>query len=246
MNNATIEARKETRNKVSKVLRPATKSEWSRVALICMLFVVAGEFRYWQDRQFHDLARKKEVSPFPLSEFPKELGSWRAKEGSETTLEPDIARIAGASDHLIRTYVDQKSEEAVVVMILYGLAKKVWAHVPTECYPANGFQDLKETTELDIPVPGKATTARFRMEHFAKYRPGERELREVYHSFLYDDEWGLDVGRFWKKFRSRPGMYKVQVQRQTPRSSNERENESLDEFLGLVVREIEQNLDAKR
>jgi hypothetical protein len=246
MNNATIAARKETRNKIAKVYRPVVKSEWPWVALTCSLLVVSGAIRYSRDWQFQSISRESQVSPFPLSEFPKKLGSWTALEGSEAILEPDIARIAGASDHLIRTYVDRKSGEAVVLMIIYGLASRVWPHVPDICYPANGFQQLRETGELDISVAGGESKARFRMQSFAKYsRPGERDFREVYHSFLYSGEWGLDMGKNWKKFRSCPGMFKVQVQHQTSRSSIDRENESLDGFLGQIVGEIEQKVSQK-
>ena len=241
MNNATIAATKETREKPPKVSRPAAKSERLWVALICMLLVVSGAVRYLRDWTFQSKLRQSQMSPFPLSEFPKELGGWRAIEGSEATLEPEIARIAGASDHLIRTYVDQKRGERVVVMVIYGLAARVWPHVPEACYPANGFKQLT-STDMDIPVPGTITKSPFRMQSFAKYKPGERDFREVYHSFLNAGEWGLDMGKNWKKFRYYPGMFKIQVQRHISRSSIESENDSVDQFLGQIVREIEQRV----
>src|SRR5208283_3726475 len=100
--------------------------------------------------------------------FPKELGSWRMKEGSEETLEPDIAQIAGASDYLIQTYVDAKSGESAVVMILYGLADKVWPHVPDVCYPSNGFRPVPPTEDVEIEIPGTANKAWFRMQSFVR------------------------------------------------------------------------------
>ena len=89
-------------------------------------------------------------------------------EGSENTLEPEIARIAGATDHLIRTYVDEKSGQTAAVMILYGLAYIVWPHTPDACYPANGFRSLSpsQDQDLDIQVPEKPTPARFRLTAF--------------------------------------------------------------------------------
>ena len=157
MNNATIAATNETRDELSELTKPPAKLEWRWIALVCMLLVISGAIRYWRDWQFQSLSRESEMPPFPLNEFPKELGSWRAFEGSEATLEPDIARIAGASDYLIRTYVDEKSGESAVVMIIYGLAYRVWPHIPDVCYPANGFKSVPPLDDIDIQIPGTTT-----------------------------------------------------------------------------------------
>lgn len=251
MNNATIATTNESRADLSEPssagrvrARPAPKSEWAWVALICMLLIVSGAIRYSRDGWFQSLSRESELSPFPLSEFPKELGSWRAKEGSEATLEPEIARIAGASDLVIRTYVDQNGETALV-MIIYGLAHKVWPHVPDICYPAIGFVQGSSSDDVDIPVPGTTTKARFRVQSFAKNSPGERDFRKVYHSFRNAGEWGVDMGKNWKIFRYHPGMYKVQVQRQGLKSDLESQNDSVDQLLGLIVREIDRRVAEK-
>ena len=190
------------------------------------------------------------MSPFPLSEFPKELGGWRAKEGKEETLEPDIAQIAGASDHLIRTYVDDKTGEGAVVMIIYGLAAKgVWAHIPAgllsrQRLSSRLMRQARWMSSSGTRDHGAQSFAKY-MQGFDKSKPPERDFREVYHSFRYAGEWGLDMGKNWKMFRYNPGMFKVQVQRQNPRSSIESENESVDEFLGLIVREIDQHVAQK-
>src|SRR5208337_5068228 len=98
MNNAIIAAKNETSDESPALSRPAAKLEWRWVALICMLLVISGAHRYWRDWQFQSLSRESEIPLFSLNEIPKELGSWRAVDGSEETPEPDIARIAGASD----------------------------------------------------------------------------------------------------------------------------------------------------
>ena len=157
MNNAIIAATKnEIRDELSELTKPPAKLGWRWIGLICMLLVISGTIRYWRDWQFQSLSRESEMPPFPLNEFPKELGSWRVFKGSEATLEPDIARIAGASDHLIRIYVDEKSGESALVMIIYGLAYRVWPHIPDVCYPANGFKSVPPLDDIDIQIPGTA------------------------------------------------------------------------------------------
>jgi len=245
MNKAVIAIPNEVLAESSQPSRPPARFEWRWIALICMLLVISGVARHGRDWQFQSLSRVSEVPPFALSEFPKELGSWHVAEGSETTLEPDIARVAGASDHLIRTYVDEKSGESAVVMILYGLAFRVWPHVPDVCYPASGFKLVPPSDDFDIQIPGTTTKARFRMQNFAKFKAGERDYREVYHSFRNAGEWGIDMAKNWKIFRCHPGMFKVQVQHQGSSSGEKRENDSVEQLLGLIVREIDRRVAEK-
>ena len=220
--------------------------EWRWVVLVCMLLGVSGGIRYWRDWQFYSLSKENEVPPFALEEIPRALGDWHMPEGSEGTLEPEIGRIAGATDHLIRTYVDEKSGKSAVVMILYGLATVVWPHTPDVCYPANGFKSASPSRDqdVDIRVPNKPMSARFRLQHFVKSKAGQTDYREVYYSFQNAGQWGLDVARNWKTFRYHPGMFKVQVQCQASRSGKIDES-SVQDLLGRIVQEIEQRSAAK-
>jgi hypothetical protein len=242
MNKAIIAAKNETSHELPVLSRPAAKLDWRWIALICMLLVISGAIRFGRDWHFQSLSRASEMPVFPLNEFPKELGSWRAQEGSEESLEPDIAQIAGARDHMIRTYVDEKSGESTVVMIIYGLARKVFAHVPDICYPATGFRSVPPTEDVDIEIPGTANKARFRMQNYVKYKAGQRDFREVYHSFRNAGEWGIDMAKNWKIFRYHPGMFKVQVQHPGSNSGQKGENESVEQLLGLIVGEIERRV----
>jgi hypothetical protein len=245
MNNAIIAATNETRDELSELTKPPAKLEWRWIALVCMLLVISGAIRYWRDWQFQSLSRESEIPPFPLNEFPKELGSWRVLEGSEATLEPDIARIAGASDHLIRTYVDEKSGESAVVMIIYGLAYRVWPHIPDVCYPANGFKSVPPLDDIDIQIPGTTNKARFRRQYFVKYTTGQRDYREVYYSLRNAGEWGIDMAKNWKIFRYHPGMFKIQVQHQGSSTGKNENDSSVDQLLGLIVREIDRHVAEK-
>jgi Protein of unknown function (DUF3485) len=245
MNNAIIAAKNETIEKLPVLSQPAARFQWGWIAFICTLLIISGAIRHWRGWQFQSLSRESAMSPFSLNEFPEELGSWRAAEGSEEVLEPDIARIAGASDYLIRAYVDDKSGERAVVMIIYGLAYRVWPHVPDACYPANGFHSVDSPEDIPIQVPGTSNSARFRMQNFVKFKAGQRDCREVYHSLRNAGEWGLDMGKNWKIFRYHPGMFKVQVQCQGSSSGLRSDHDSVHQLLGLIVREIERRVSEK-
>ena len=213
--------------------------DWGWLLLVGVLFGLCGGVRFWREWQFNSLSKESGVAPFGLKELPRELGDWRVVEGSESTLEPDIAQIAGASDHLIRTYINEKSGTTAVLMVIYGLATRVWSHTPDACYPAGGFDAIPPTLDIDIPIPETTSRARFRVQQFAKLKAGLKDFRRVYHSFRNAGEWGLDMGAKWKRFRYHPGMYKVQVQTQAGSFDDIKDKESLERFIGQLVREIE-------
>jgi len=220
--------------------KPGLSSEWKWIVLVCVILGLSGGIRYWRDWQFGSLKKESEAPPFALAEIPTVLGSWHAIEGSEDKLEPEIAKISGAKDHLIRTYEDDKSGQRASVMVLYGLAYIVWAHSPDVCYPATGFRTLlpSQDQDLEIPVPEKPTTARFRLEHYVKSTAGQTDYRQVYYSFQNAGRWGVDKGRNWKSFRYHPGMFRVQVQCQGSNRGKTDEN-SVKELIGRIVQEIE-------
>ncbi|WP_168222336.1 exosortase C-terminal domain/associated protein EpsI [Aquisphaera giovannonii] len=189
--------------------RLASRFEWRRLAIVCALLAISGGGRYVRDWQFASLSRENESPPFALSEFPLQIGTWQAKPGSEQPLEPEIARIAGASDHVIRTYVDSSTGNTADVMIIYGLAAGVWPHTPEICYPASGLAARSEAELVEVPLPGSpGQSATFRRQVFG--RGGDQ--REVYYSFRNAGQWAVDMESRWKSFRYHPGMFKIQVQ----------------------------------
>jgi hypothetical protein len=247
MDNALISKKAvtaQTDDELRGALKPSPKAEWTWIVVVCLLVGISGGVRYWRDWQFQSLNSENEKAPFPLKEFPKVLGDWREKEGPEVVLDPQVARIAGSTDHLIRTYVNDKSGERVEVMILYGLAYLVWPHTPNACYPAAGFKSVSPSREVDIQVPGTTMKARFREENFAKYKAGAGIYEQVYYSLWNAGEWGLNPESRWKSFRYNPGMFKVQVQHQVSAVGKD-ENSSVEDFLGRIVQEIEQRMAAR-
>jgi hypothetical protein len=246
MDNALIDdvATRKTQGKHQSIRELLKKPEWMWTLLVCVVLGVSGGLRYLRDWQFQSLNKEKEKPPFPLKEFPKTLGDWRDK-GTEITLDPQVARITGSTDHLIRTYVNEKNGEQVSVMILYGLAYLVWPHTPNACYPAAGFKSVPPSRDVEIDVPETTIKARFREQNFAKYQTGAGIYQQVYYSLRNAGEWGLNLESRWKSFRYHPGMFKLQVQRQVA-AVGKTENSSLEELLGTIIQKIEQRLPAKR
>ncbi len=218
--------------------KQSPRFEWRWIALVGLLLGTSGGIRYWRDWKVQSLFKESKTAPFALSGIPSVLGTWHAVEGSETVLDPEIAQIAGSSDHIIRTYINEKSGERAVVMVIYGLAYLVWPHTPDACFPAVGFKSVPPVRDVEIRTPQAGTTARFRTQTFVKYRAGQGDYQEVYYSFFNAGRWGVDMEKSWKTFRYHPGMFKVQVQRQGFAGGRTDEG-STDQLLGWLVQEIE-------
>ncbi len=213
-----------------------TKRNWRLAAVVCLLLGVSGGVRYWRDFQFLRIENESKAAPFPLKELPMVVGSWRALEGVETTLDPEIARLAGSSDHIIRTYVNDENGERVSVLVLYGLATLVWGHTPEACYPAVGFQPLSAGRDVPIALEnGKSVP--FREALYGKSRAGAASYHEVYYSFRNAGEWRPEMSGQWKRFRSHPGMFKIQIERRV--KSTDINDEACRDLLAGLVEAIE-------
>ena len=82
-----------------------------------------------------------------MKDLPQTLGDWRRQEGSEIKLDPEIARIAGSTDHVIRTYSNATTGQSLSVLILFGPAQIVYGHRPEICYPSAGYGPVEETLD---------------------------------------------------------------------------------------------------
>lgn len=218
--------------------RPSVwKLDMRWLAMICLLLGVSGAVRYWREFQFASILTREKESPFPLKEIPTVLGEWRMIEGAEATLDPEIARIAGSSDHIVRNYENQRTGETATVLVLYGLAELVWGHTPEVCYPATGGKAVSPTRTLMIPgAEEQAPPTPFSEGVFGRLEGGTTVYHDVYYSFRNAGTWDPSMGGRWKLFRYNPGMFKVQVQRtiKTP----EPPDEACNGLLGSLVTEI--------
>jgi hypothetical protein len=197
--------------------------------------------RAWQDYRFATVENAVAVCPFPLDQVPQVLGEWRFVKGSEANLDPEIARIAGCSDHVIRTYSNIATGQSVSVLILFGPAKFVFPHTPAACYPAAGYQPVAETLSRTVAA-GTGRPAEFYSQVYAKKRDPRHRRQEVYFSFRHADQWSPDPMRLWKSFRHSPAMFKVQIQRLVGESERRELNNPTEQFLALLLPEIEQRI----
>ena len=222
---------------------------WKWMLFACLLLGISGGWRAWRDHQFARLSTETEDCPFPLAELPKTLGPWTSDDKSEQKLDPEIAKTAGSTDHLIRTYVDSRTGDKVTVLLLYGLARNVFGHTPEVCYPASGYQAVSNTDDRPVKVePELSKPAIFRSRIYLQHLgPGKDLFSEVWYSFRHGNSWKPNMAGDWKTFRYQPGMFKIQTSREvsaaaaSPDAPKSTVSESLVE---LIVKDLEQRIAA--
>jgi hypothetical protein len=205
---------------------------WVWMAVACTLMASSGLVRVWQDRRFVAYQSQAILPTFPLKELPEQFGTWKAREGSEHALDPQVARIAGSSDSVIRTYVDKDTGVVLDVLVLHGRAELVSGHTPEVCYPSAGYEPSEEASSISVPLDrGEAI---FRSLLYTR-KGSALERVEVHYAFRQQGRWSPEVEGNWKALNVDPGLFKVQVQRRV----GERERRDLgnptEQFLSVML-----------
>ncbi len=238
---ATIPEATTPENRTATVKRP---SLWTWAILAASLLAIGGGVRAWQDQRFEAAVLDAKNPPYPMSDLPETVGPWRMV-GDEGQLDDRTIQIAGCSDYITRTYIDERTGVSLSVLVAFGPAERVFPHSPLACFPAVGFALDSKGKRHQIPT-GRAQgleSAEFRSLIYAKQQPGLVERVEVYYSFRHAGQWSPDAAGTQKRFRHDPAMFKVQVQRLV--ALNEERggpDHPTEEFLAELVPEIERRL----
>ena len=220
------------------------KSPWKWAAITCLILSISAGVRFGREMQFRGRAEQSKNCPFPLNELPKTLGTWTAVPNSDSHLDPEISRLAGSSDHLIRAYTDSTTGEVATVLVLYGLADSVFGHTPEICYNAAGYKVVSPPADRQFAVSDSSTPVQYRGFYVARQGVASTEYSEVIWSFWHAGSWWPDVSARWKLFRYSPGMFKVQIQR--PASGLSLENFSSEPLLVEIVKEINSRIEKSK
>jgi hypothetical protein len=220
----------------------AVMSPWRWLAVTGLLLAISGGIRFWREWQFAALAARSEACPFPLAQLPRTMGTWRADESSEIPLDPEVALFAGASDHIARNYIDEKSGERASALILYGLGHLVSLHTPDVCYPTAGYRLVKGPIDHSITVEGVKGPVRYRWAIYMKRIGRISRYEETYCTFLHRGDWLSEAATSrWKVFRYDPGLFKVQIAAPVSSLGDNRES-PCEGLLKEIVRQINDRL----
>ncbi|WP_435011798.1 exosortase-associated EpsI family protein (plasmid) [Tundrisphaera lichenicola] len=214
----------------------------------CVLLLISGLARAVQDRRHEVESSITETCPFPLKDIPTTLGGWKIQEGGERTLDSLTMRITGASDYVMRTYVDELTGVSLVVLVLFGPAGPVIPHTPEVCYPSSGYVLSGDSADREIKLSETETDGRpkckFRSAIYSKGDSGLLNLREgVYYSFRLGGVWSPSFGSNRKFPRRNPGIFKIQVQRRVADGERLQPDDPIEQFLSHLIPAIEHEID---
>lgn len=207
-----------------------------------LLLFGSGVLRTIQSTRHQEEKSSTALSPFPLKDLPKTVGSWKV-EGTEGKLDDMTTRITGSTDYVIWKYKDDRTGTIISALILYGPAEPVVPHTPQVCYPSTGYHDVSGVVDHEIKLDN-GQMASFRSNVFAK-SGGRDVIRSiVYHSFRLDGLWspGIAYLRFPRK---NPGIFKVQIQRRFVEGEGNGKNkgdEPIEQFLKLFLPLLERQI----
>jgi len=100
-----------------------------------------------------------------FAHVPMEIGPWI---GEDNEVGAETLDVAGAVNHISRTYTNAETEERVDLWLVVGHSRDIGRHTPDVCYPSQGFaQDgdvIRQKLEPANDPPAEVFTARFRSE----------------------------------------------------------------------------------
>lgn len=218
---------------------PSARAFWLTAILACGLLGASGSARRWQADRFVSRAELGKLATFPLKDLPRTFGDWTLMEGGERQIDPQILRVAGSSDHILRIYKDEQTGVTLTAMVLYGRSDLVYGHTPDICYPSSGYSLVEPFEDRAIRYAEVAPPATFRSALYSKSSGGSGGREEVYYAFRHDGRWLPDAAGQHKMFRRSPFMYKVQVQRRVGENERRDQNSPTEQFLKALLPEIE-------
>jgi hypothetical protein len=209
---------------------------WGRVAVVGLLLVAAGATRYWQAGRVGARLEQGRQAPFPLAGLPLALGDWK---GIPTTLDPQLVRATGCTDHVVRHYVDERTGVGVDVIVLYGPAPELFNHTPDVCYPAAGHRLVDGPSLRTVRLGRRPVPLRHLI--FAK-GDGARALRQqVYYTWRVAGRWSLEHGDY-KQFERIPDVYKVHLARRVAARERLDVGNPCEAFLQVLLPALEHRL----
>jgi EpsI family protein len=187
--------------------------------LYAVVAMVVGAYGVSRWLQIATAPPEVEMPGWKLAELPMQLGNWL---GETAELDEKIAAATGAVEIENRRYHNELGHVLSLHTAMFTDPAVGVYHSPLNCYPANGWKKLSETS-ANVPVPNAATIA-VRVVSFEK--DGEKYLVAYWYQLgnrvLYERE---DLGKIRWEMRGQskwPVLLKVMVQTQVAEGQNSR------------------------
>ena len=138
---------------------------------------------------------------------PLAIGDW---QGHDETVDHESFAQAGAKGYWMRSYVNSRTGESILVILMCGRAGKMSVHTPEVCYRGAGYELHDQPAACAIKSDASFWTA-----HFTKKASPPMHLR-LYWAWNAHDSWQASSSPRWQ-FRGAPFLYKLYVSRDISR-----------------------------
>ncbi|MFM9961953.1 MAG: exosortase-associated EpsI family protein [Planctomycetaceae bacterium] len=197
-----------------------------------------------------------------LKLVPLKIGDW---DGQDSAISQAERQMAGVTHVLSRTYTNRRTGEVVNVVLLSGPTGPLAVHPPTACYQGAGYQQAGATRETVIELPvaevvrlqnkspeahrslTTSTTSNATTRHVFAIADFYLPTRpEQSHPRIY---WAWSAAGTWSvpesprlEFSGSPVLFKLYVTCECPLGSQKTKAAPIDEFLRLLLLELQQQV----
>jgi hypothetical protein len=138
---------------------------------------------------------------------PLAIGAW---QGHDEETDRASFEQAGAKNYWMRSYVNSRSNESILVILMCGRAGKMAVHTPEVCYRGAGYELHDQPAPCALKDFGAFWTAQF-----TKKGTTPTHLR-LYWAWNAHGSWEASAAPRWE-FRGEPFLYKLYVSRDISR-----------------------------
>ena len=165
----------------------ASSRRVSRLQFFLVVFLLASTGLFLHSRSM------PEVLPLrlPLDQFPPQVAGWTAQE---INIEPEVRRVLGAGEFLLRLYRRPEKRETMDFFIAYFPSQRTGdtIHSPQNCLPGAGWVPV-ESARIRVPRPGRADM------HINRYIIAKGLERQIV-LYWYESHGRSVASEYWAKF----------------------------------------------
>ncbi len=144
-----------------------------------------------------------------VARVPMAFGAWR---GHDEAVDRESFEQAGAKGYWMRSYLNPRTGESILVILMCGRAGKMAVHTPEVCYRGAGYELHDQPAACKIKSDASFWTAQF-----TKKAATPMHLR-LYWAWNAHGSWEASSSPRWQ-FRGAPFLYKLYVSREIGRQA---------------------------
>lgn len=173
---------------------------------------------------------------------PQTIGDW---DSQDATISAAERQMAGLTHDLTRTYTNRRTGDAVTIVLMSGPTGPVAVHPPTACYRGAGYQQsgATRTTVIDLAKDGGTRHVFAIADFYQPTRPEQTQPR-IYWAWTTNGMWSVPESPRLA-FAGSPVLFKLYVTCERPLGSQKAQATPIDDFLRLLLVEIQQQVFAK-